>query len=66
MAELRDFMFEHVYLGRRCAPEHAKIERVLRTLFEHYVEHPELLPDGGGAAGRREHWRSGSPTTWPG
>jgi dGTPase len=28
--------------------EHAKIAGVVKRLFEHYVEHPELLPGGGG------------------
>jgi dGTPase len=50
MAALRDFMFEHVYLGPAARAEHGKIERVIRTLFDHYVEHPDeippLLPEG--------------------
>ncbi|HST55397.1 MAG TPA: deoxyguanosinetriphosphate triphosphohydrolase [Solirubrobacteraceae bacterium] len=49
MAALRDFMFEHVYLGPAVRAEQAKIQRVLRTLFEHYAEHPEQIPDHGGA-----------------
>jgi dGTPase len=44
MASLRDFMFERVYLGPAVRAEHAKISAVVRRLFEHYVEHPELLP----------------------
>jgi dGTPase len=44
MNELRDFMFEHVYLGPAVRAEHAKISGVVRRLFEHYVERPELLP----------------------
>jgi dGTPase len=44
MSELRDFMFERVYLGPAVRAEHAKIAAVVRRLFEHYVEHPELLP----------------------
>jgi len=51
MGELRRFMFEHVYLGPAVRAEHARIANVVRTLFEHYVEHPELLPDGGKARG---------------
>jgi len=51
MAQLRAFMFEHVYLGEAARQEHSRIERVLRTLFEHYASDPGLLPDGGGAAG---------------
>jgi dGTPase len=44
MLRLRSFMFEHVYLGPRARREYAKIERVLRGLFDHYCEHPEELP----------------------
>ncbi|HWX73845.1 MAG TPA: deoxyguanosinetriphosphate triphosphohydrolase [Solirubrobacteraceae bacterium] len=43
MGQLREFMFENVYLGPGVRAEHAKIATVLSTLFEHYVEHPELL-----------------------
>jgi dGTPase len=46
MSELRDFMFERVYLGPAVRAEHAKITAVVRRLFEHYVEYPELLPRG--------------------
>ena len=69
MSELRDFMFERVYLGPAVRAEHAKIAAVVRRLFEHYVEHPELLPPmpGGGAAERRAASSRGrSPTTSPG
>ena len=40
MSALRDFMFEHVYLGETARREHAKIATVVRTLFDHYVEQP--------------------------
>ena len=75
MAELRDFMFERVYLGPAVRAEHAKIAAVLRRLFEHYVEHPELLPEPPGGARRRRRERrggrgragaAGDATTWPG
>jgi dGTPase len=46
MAELRRFMFDRVYLGRAARREHAKVERVVRTLFEHYANDPSALPDG--------------------
>jgi dGTPase len=58
MAELREFMFERVYLGPAVRAEHDKIAAVLRRLFEYYVEHPELLPGaaapgaGAGVEGR--------------
>jgi dGTPase len=44
MAALRNFMFEHVYLGPAARAEHGKIHRVLTTLFDHYVDHPEQIP----------------------
>src|SRR3954454_19164401 len=46
MLRLRKFMFEHVYLAPAARAEHAKIERVLRGLFEFYVGRPEELPEG--------------------
>jgi dGTPase len=44
MGALRDFMFERVYLAPAARREHAKIERMLRTLFDHWCEHPEEIP----------------------
>jgi dGTPase len=44
MAELREFMFERVYLGPEATREHAKIDLVVRTLFDHYCTHPEEIP----------------------
>ncbi|MEA2227725.1 MAG: dGTPase, partial [Solirubrobacteraceae bacterium] len=51
MDALRDFMFERVYLGATARREHAKIERVVRTLFDFYAEDPARVPDGGGVPG---------------
>ena len=51
MAALREFMFEHVYLGPAARQEHSRIERVIRTLFDHYASDATLLPDGSGAPG---------------
>jgi dGTPase len=51
MARLREFMFERVYLGPAVRAEHARIANVVSTLFEHYANNPQLLPDEGGAAG---------------
>ena len=39
--------------GRRARAEHAKIERVLRGLFDWYCAHPEELPPGSTARGGR-------------
>jgi dGTPase len=54
MATLRDFMFERVYLGPAVRAEHRRIARVLRRLFEHYVEQPGELPGGQGTSGEAE------------
>jgi dGTPase len=57
MSELREFMFERVYLGPAVRAEHAKIAAVVRRLFEHYAEHPEQLPaspDGGRGEGEAD------------
>ena len=43
MDELRTFMFDRVYLGPTATREHAKIERILRTLFDFYVEDPARI-----------------------
>ncbi len=51
MTALRSFMFERVYLGDAARQEHSRIDRVIRTLFEHYSSDPALVPDGGGAPG---------------
>jgi dGTPase len=53
MLRLRSFMFERVYLGERARAEHAKIERVLRGLFEWYCDRPEELPPAGGGEAER-------------
>jgi dGTPase len=45
MSSLRDFMFDRVYLGREARREHAKIDLVVRSLFDHYCEFPEQIPD---------------------
>jgi dGTPase len=44
MLRLRTFMFERVYLGPQARAEHAKIERVMRGLFDWFCSHPEELP----------------------
>jgi dGTPase len=46
MLRLRTFMFENVYLGPIARQEHARIERVLRGLFDWYCAHPEELSEG--------------------
>jgi dGTPase len=59
MLRLRTFMFEHVYLGPTARAEHARIERVLRGLFEWYAEHPDELPPGESLQDRVIDWLAG-------
>ncbi|MEA2449385.1 MAG: dGTPase [Thermoleophilaceae bacterium] len=40
MARLRAFMFEQVYLAPRTRDQAARIERMLRALFDHYAANP--------------------------
>jgi dGTPase len=41
---LRDFMFERVYLRAEAAAEQEKAVALIRTLFSHYLDHPEDIP----------------------
>ncbi len=53
MLRLRKFMFERVYLGADAQRERPRIERLLRTLFDHYAEQPPPAV----TAGASEHER---------
>jgi dGTPase len=44
MVQLRQFMFDRVYLGPEATREHAKIHLVVRSLFDHYCDHVEEIP----------------------
>jgi len=50
MLVLRQFMFERVYLGEEARREHERVHRTVRGLFEHYVQHPDEVPEGAGGA----------------
>ena len=41
---LRGFMFERVYLRAEAAAEQEKAVLLIRTLFSHYLDHPEEIP----------------------
>jgi dGTPase len=45
MLRLRKFMFERVYLGAEARSEHERVRRTLRGLFEHYLKHPDEVPE---------------------
>ena len=46
MLRLREFMFERVYLGPEARSEHARIESVIGTLFNHYAADTSRIPKG--------------------
>jgi dGTPase len=45
MLRLRKFMFDRVYLGPLARSEHDRVHRVMRALFDHYMEQPEEVPE---------------------
>jgi len=44
MHELRDFMFERVYLRPEQATQQQVAVRLLRRLMDHHLAHPDELP----------------------
>jgi dGTPase len=46
MLRLRKFMFDRVYLGPAARHEQERVQRTLRGLFDHYMEHPDETPEG--------------------
>jgi len=45
MLELRDFMFERVYLRADVEPQRRRAREIVRNLVEYYVAHPAEIPD---------------------
>jgi dGTPase len=45
MMELRAYLFDNVYLSSDAKVEEPKAYTLVRRLFEHYMEHPDALPD---------------------
>jgi len=45
MLRLRKFMFDRVYLGPMARGEHERVHRAMRALFDHYMEHPDEVPE---------------------
>jgi dGTPase len=46
MLRLREFMFERVYMGEAADAERERVRRTVRGLFDHYMDHPEQVPEG--------------------
>jgi len=45
MNELRDFMFERVYLRAEAEDQRQQAIQVIRDLTDHYIAHPDAVPD---------------------
>lgn len=42
--QLREFMFQHVYLNSPAKEDDHKVQIIIETLYGHFVQHPERLP----------------------
>lgn len=52
--DLRQFLFDHVYIGSAAKAEEEKAKRLLRELYYYYVEYPHFLPERNGAGPERD------------
>jgi dGTPase len=60
MMNLRAFMFENVYMAESAKSEHPRIEKMLRVLFDHFVDNPpEPMTPGATQAERIVDWLAG-------
>jgi len=55
MLRLRKFMFDRVYLGPVARSEHERVHRVMRALFDHYLDRLDEVPNLDSDANAREH-----------
>ncbi|MFO7169109.1 MAG: deoxyguanosinetriphosphate triphosphohydrolase [Chloroflexota bacterium] len=42
---LREFMYQHVYLTSAAKEDDGKVHTMIAMLYQHFLEHPELLPE---------------------
>ena len=57
MMELRAFLFERVYFSRHAKREEPKAFGVVRGLFDHYLTHPEDMPNDLPGPGTEPAWQ---------
>ncbi len=49
MSDLRQFMFDRVYMGAAAQKEKARVVRLIEMLFKHYCDNPAELPEQAGS-----------------
>ena len=54
MLRLRKFMFERVYLGADARSEHDRVRGTLLALFDHYLAHPQEIPETAAEGGEMQ------------
>jgi dGTPase len=60
MMSLRSFMFENVYLAESAKSEHPRIAKMIRLLFDHYVQNPPApMTPGASQSERIVDWLAG-------
>lgn len=42
--QLRDFMYDHVYIGSKAKAEEVKVKYIIRQLYEFFIVNPEEIP----------------------
>ncbi|HEV2113515.1 MAG TPA: deoxyguanosinetriphosphate triphosphohydrolase [Terriglobales bacterium] len=52
--QAKDFLYERLYYSRELQPEKELAERIVTELFEHWIAHPEALPESYHAKLKRE------------
>ncbi len=45
MDELRDFLFDRVYIGSEAKRDEGKAEKMVEVIYNYYLEHPEQMPE---------------------
>lgn len=57
MEELRQFMFERVYIGSAAKQEEAKVHTLLRMLYQYYLDNPQALMQRLGMTAASDDWQ---------
>ncbi len=42
--ELREYMYQHIYLDSRAKADDSKVRAMIEMLYQHFIQHPEQIP----------------------